>query len=108
MDIPMLTEAEWERVSPLLSQAIEQIRQFRREHNCSLEEVNLKDFGREALAEYEKISGFHETNPNALYHHRLSIYGPPCHVCGKPLRTPQAKHCAACGAERKPYLSIVQ
>ena len=31
-----------------------------------------------ALHEYERITGFHETNPTALYHHVLSIYGPPC------------------------------
>jgi hypothetical protein len=27
--------------------------------------------------EYERITGFRETNANAIYHHRLSLYGPP-------------------------------
>ena len=48
------------------------------------------------LAEYNRITGFNETNPNAVFHHRLSIYGPPCKHCSKPLRTPQAKLCEAC------------
>jgi len=48
------------------------------------------------LAEYERITGFRETNPNAVFHHRLSEYGPPCRHCGKPLRTPQAKFCGHC------------
>ena len=38
------------------------------------------------LAEYEKITGFRETNPNAVFHHRLSDYGLPCRFCGRPLR----------------------
>ena len=50
------------------------------------------------LAEYERITSYHETNPNAVFHHQLSLYGPPCSTCGKPLRSPTAKFCAACGA----------
>src|SRR6266850_2535028 len=48
------------------------------------------------LREYERITGFHETNPNAIYHHHLSIYGPPCSSCGKPLRIPRARMCGSC------------
>ena len=48
-------------------------------------------------AGYEMFMGVEETNPNSVYHHRFSLYGPPCPDCGKPLRTPQAKLCAACG-----------
>jgi hypothetical protein len=48
------------------------------------------------LAEYERITGFRETNPNVVFHHRLSAYGKPCLYCGKPLRTPQAKLCGNC------------
>jgi hypothetical protein len=48
------------------------------------------------LAEYERITGFRETNPNAVFHHRLSEYGPPCRHCDKPLRTPRATICGHC------------
>jgi hypothetical protein len=96
----MLTDDEWEEVSPSLANAIDQIKTYRERHKCSLAEASAKGFGQEALATYERITGFKETNPNALFHHRLSIYGPPCHACGKPLRTPQAKYCAMCGADR--------
>jgi hypothetical protein len=48
------------------------------------------------LAEYERITGFKETNPNAVFHHRFSDYGPPCQHCGKPLRTSQARLCGSC------------
>lgn len=46
---------------------------------------------------YEKITGFHETNYLAIVHHRISLYGDLCARCAKPLRTPQAAFCAACG-----------
>jgi hypothetical protein len=52
------------------------------------------------LDEYNRITGFGETNPNAVWHHRLSLYGPVCNSCGKPLRSPTARFCAACGAAR--------
>ena len=28
------------------------------------------------LRKYERVTGFHETNPNAIYHHKLSLW--PC------------------------------
>jgi hypothetical protein len=96
----MLTEEEWGSVSPHLGNAFTQIKRYRNEHQCSPAEALAKGFGQQALAEYERITGFKETNPNARHHHRLSIYGPPCHACGKPLRTPPARYCAMCSAER--------
>jgi len=47
-----------------------------------------------------KLTGVPDVAPEALWHHRISLYGPPCEACGKPLRTPQAKLCAACGHPR--------
>jgi hypothetical protein len=49
------------------------------------------------LAEYRRVTGFRETNINAFYHHVISLQGPPCDACGKPLRTSKASFCAACG-----------
>ncbi len=105
IDIPMLTDEEWQSVSPHLTNAIEQIKRYREEHACSLKEATEKGFGEAALVEYERLTGFKETNPNALFHHRLSIYGPPCPSCGKPFRTPQARFCAMCSTERSPGLA---
>jgi hypothetical protein len=42
------------------------------------------------LDAYERITGQKESNPNAIGHHRVSLYGPPCKSCGKPLRSPLA------------------
>lgn len=47
---------------------------------------------------HERVTGSRDST--AFVHHRLSNYGPPCVVCGKPLRTPKATYCAACGAAR--------
>ncbi len=99
-ELPMLTEEEWQTVSPFLSDGVAQIKAYRELHGCSLAEATSKGFGRFALIAYERLTGVKETNANALFHHRLSLYGPPCHSCGKPLRTPQARFCAACSCER--------
>ena len=50
--------------------------------------------------EVERLTGFPRMDAATLAHHRLSLYGPPCTKCGKPLRTPEARHCAACGTPR--------
>ena len=97
----MLTEAEWARVAPLLANPVQQIKQYRQDHGCSLAEAQLQ-FGQDALALYEAMTGFRGSTVSALFHHRLSLFGPPCHACGLPLRTAQANWCAACGAARAP------
>ena len=78
MDVPMLDEDEFERINRVGG--------------------NGGDCPGRRLQEYVHITGFPETNPIALEHHRVSLYGPPCHTCGKPLRTPQARLCGACMA----------
>ena len=91
----MLTEDEWQRVSPLLTNMVSAIKTYRQEHQCGLAEAR-GSVGTQALDVYEEITGFRETNFDVLYHHRLNLYGPPCGQCGKPLRTPQARYCAVC------------
>jgi hypothetical protein len=48
---------------------------------------------------YELFTGL-RARPLEILHHRTSLYGPPCHICEKPLRTPTASWCAACGQRR--------
>jgi len=80
MDIPMLDDEDCKEIAPLLSGITdEQSKQL-------------------ALDFYFELTNFRETNINAIWHHMTSLYGPPCQECGKPLRTPKAKWCAACGA----------
>lgn len=101
MDLPMLDEDEWARLVPLLRTAIPDFMDVHRTTGIGLGEAQASGvFGVRALAWYRELTGFDETNLNALWHHRLSLYGPPCEACGKPLRTPQAKRCAACGHPR--------
>lgn len=94
----MLTEDEWQSVRP--ETLLEQIKQYRKETGASLAEAYRNSAGLPALVVYERITGFRESNVNALMHHRLKLYGPACTACGKPLRTPVANFCAACGANR--------
>jgi len=49
---------------------------------------------------YALFTGMVETVPAAVWHHVASLYGPSCEHCGKPLRTPRAKWCPACGGWR--------
>lgn len=102
-ELPMLDEMEWAQLAPLLQGAIAEFMEERRRTGVGLDEArDTGILGRRALAFYRELTGFEETNLNALWHHRLSLYGPPCGHCGKPLRTPRAKLCAACGRDRDP------
>ena len=96
MDIPMLDEVEWADVEHLLSNTIKNIKAYREQHGAPLGEAAAAVHS-PALDRYFEITGFRETNHNAIWHHRRSIYGPPCSHCGKVLRTPVASKCFECG-----------
>jgi hypothetical protein len=90
MEIPMLDEEEYKIASKLYGESF-----GKRKPGISREE-RFKPM----LDYYEKVTGFKETEPNAIMHHRIEQYGPPCEKCGKPYRTPLASFCAACGNKR--------
>lgn len=90
MDIPMLNEEEFAIAHDLYGQGVKNMKAGMDK------ELRFKPL----LDYYKKTTGFNETEPNAIMHHRISDYGPPCEKCGKPYRTPLAKFCAACGNVR--------
>ena len=96
----MLDEAEYAEIDLLLAEGIRATQAFRRKHGLPLEKMDVKVRFQPALDAYEGLTGHKEVNHLALYHHRLALYGEPCQVCGKPLRTPTAKMCVACGARK--------
>lgn len=84
MEVPMLDEIEFKKAAELYSAG------FSRKGSLEERMKPLLDY-------YKEVSGWDETVPNAIMHHRIEQYGPPCEKCGKPYRTPQATLCAACG-----------
>jgi hypothetical protein len=103
----MLEEAEWQEVMAAHRAAGERLeaatasRRVTYESGMSIGRISKAEHAARfapMLAAYERLTGFRETNPNAVWHHRVSLYGPPCGECGRPLRTPKARFCAACGA----------
>src|SRR5688572_12853667 len=49
---------------------------------------------------YKEVTVEEYTNPNAIIHHIVEIYGPQCEKCGKPYRTDKASFCVGCGNKR--------
>ena len=90
MEVPMLDEEEYAQAYELYGQAIRDTR------HESDREAGFKPL----LNYYNQLTGWDETEPNAIMHHRVEQYGPLCENCGKPYRTPQASFCAACGHKR--------
>lgn len=90
MEVPMLEKEEFKIAHRLYGEAFE-----RRKPGMSRREIfkPLLDY-------YNELTGFGETEPNAIMHHQIDLYGPPCEKCGKPYRTPKASFCAACGNKK--------
>ena len=95
--MPMLDEAEWDQLNPLLSSIVDQIQSHRKKTGASVTEAVRLGYEQPALDKYFELTGVMETNVNALWHHRLSCHGPPCSHCGRLLRTGRAARCVECG-----------
>lgn len=100
IEVPILGEDEFAIVEQLYARAVRSMK----ESCLNYEESSQADFIREqyfpVLEAYRRLTGQdHTTHAGDLMYHRISKYGPPCSQCGKPLWTPRAKHCAACGTD---------
>lgn len=91
MEIPMLDEDEYQKAYLLYGKGF---------HNFGVSLKKRQERFKELLDYYFELTGFIETEPNAIMHHRIELYGPPCENCGKPYRTNRAAFCAACGHKR--------
>ena len=95
-EMPMLDEEEYSQIAPLYTESMKATKEFRKRWNIPFEGISISERFRPVRDEYERLTGMKETNENAIMHHRLSLYGPPCRTCSRPLRTPKAKLCASC------------
>jgi hypothetical protein len=90
-EVAMLDEEEFSELKAL----DEEIR------TCRLQLLPFYPDPREyVLNAYEYMTGYRAHYVKAFWHHRISIYGPPCPQCDPPLRTPRAKLCPKCGWHR--------
>lgn len=95
-EMPMLDEEEYARALELHRGGMRATKEFRQRWEIPLEHASMEQRFQPVLDFYEQLTSFKETNENAVMHHRLALYGPPCKHCGRPLRTPKAKLCANC------------
>ena len=93
MDVPMLDSEEGKIASKLLAEGFQEIKKQAK--------TPLSENFKKLLYYYKEITGYEETNHNAIMHHFIDMYGPDCENCGKPYRTETATFCPKCGNKRK-------
>ena len=93
----MLDESEFAELQAAYRECMEDAQNHRLAHGATLSDTPIDALFAPVRALYEHLTGYSAVDHNAVMHHRLSLYGPPCARCAKPLRTPRASFCAACG-----------
>ena len=95
--VPFLNEGEWAQVEPLILKSVENVKRYRERTGASVSEALGAQRATAALAKFAQLTGYFETDANAIWHHRRSLYGAVCPSCGELFRTPRARICAGCG-----------
>jgi hypothetical protein len=95
----MLDENEFAAVAQVHRDCTAKVKAYRQEHQMTLEDAPRADLMRPVLDTYRELTGVTAGDGDAdhVLTHRLALIGPPCVACGRPLRTPRASFCAACG-----------
>lgn len=101
-EMPMLDEEEFAEWHKVLRACTEDVKAHRRRFDATLDESPVDQILAPARKKYEELTGMADCHQNAIHHHRISLYGPPCSSCRKVLRTPTASKCWECGQDREP------
>lgn len=96
--MPMLDEPEYAEAVRLYGECMKATKEFRQQWDVPLASAGTHERFRPVREWYEQLTGVADCHQSEIMHHRLSALGGPCRVCGRPLRSPRAKRCAACGA----------
>lgn len=100
----MLDDEDYAPIGAAVHNYFKTLRRVRLNNEAMLgaaaEHQDVVAVSQQALALYEDKTGLVLAHALELPAVRASLYGPDCHVCSKPLRTPRAKLCAACGEVR--------
>jgi hypothetical protein len=95
-EMPMLDEDEFAEVSKLYGEGIRATKEFRERWGVPLKNASIAERFHPVRETYKRMTGMKDVHENAIMHHRISLYGPPCKCCLRPLRTPRAKLCGSC------------
>ena len=95
--VPMLDETEFAMLQDVHRRAVSAVKEYRQRHGTGLHRTPVAELMRPVLETYREMTGRTETDADHVLKHRLVLYGKPCSACERPLRTPHATHCAACG-----------
>jgi hypothetical protein len=102
----MLDEPEFARVAKQYRVSTQAVKDVRARRSATLKATPTAELYRPVQQLYMRLckkAGLEPVivAPNHVLKHRLAAFGPPCHHCGKPLRTPAARMCAECGTRRE-------
>ena len=71
-------EQEFAIVHSLFGQTLDALWQYRKGNPDTRMPIAREQIFRPAFDSHERLTGLRITTPNAIMHHRIEMYGPPC------------------------------